>query len=238
MLPIQYQFLRAQQEAALTTPRIAYHVPDARSPHLPLDPKMEASGEESHSPPLELVRATRTPHDRTTDSPQVAQVYMMHGGQRLPAPPQYNTGSNPVFAGGPTGARGPYYEPPPAHIRSQYPMAASEAPDRALTPDRHRKHQVATPPHASQVPPQADSLLMLLRRYPVMWQGLLALKNDQAAVQMHFVFGNPNVATESLPCNSDRSTPPLRIAQRMRLEQTQVDGVARKMQVCKLFIKY
>ncbi|XP_044596921.1 protein split ends isoform X4 [Cotesia glomerata] len=230
MLPLPYQFLRAQQEAALTTPRIAYHVPDARSPHLPLDPKMEASGEESHSPPLELVRATRTPHDRTTDSPQVAQVYMMHGGQRLPAPPQYNTGSNPVFAGGPTGARGPYYEPPPAHIRSQYPMAASEAPDRALTPDRHRKHQVATPPHASQVPPQADSLLMLLRRYPVMWQGLLALKNDQAAVQMHFVFGNPNVATESLPCNSDRSTPPLRIAQRMRLEQTQVDGVARKMQ--------
>ncbi|XP_057324972.1 protein split ends-like isoform X2 [Microplitis mediator] len=230
MHPLQYQYLRAQQEAALTTPRIAYHVPDARSPHLPLDPKMEASGEESHSPPLELIRATRTPHDRTTDSPQVAQVYMMHGVQRLPAPPQYNTTSNPVFAGGPTGARGPYYEPPPAHIRSQYPMAASEAPDRALTPDRHRKHQVATPPHASQVPPQADSLLMLLRRYPVMWQGLLALKNDQAAVQMHFVFGNPKVAQDSLPCNSDRSTPPLRIAQRMRLEQTQVDGVARKMQ--------
>lgn len=92
--------------------------------------------------------------------------------------------------------------------------------------------QVATPPHASQVPPQADSLLMLLQRYPVMWQGLLALKTDQAAVQMHFVFGNPNVASGSLPCNSDGSTPPLRIAQRMRLEQTQLEGVARKMQVC------
>ncbi|XP_037024616.1 protein split ends isoform X3 [Bradysia coprophila] len=90
--------------------------------------------------------------------------------------------------------------------------------------------QVATPPHASQVPPQADSLLMLLQRYPVMWQGLLALKTDQAAVQMHFVFGNPNVASDSLPCNSDGSTPPLRIAQRMRLEQTQLEGVARKMQ--------
>ncbi|KAJ6649880.1 Protein split ends, partial [Pseudolycoriella hygida] len=90
--------------------------------------------------------------------------------------------------------------------------------------------QVATPPHASQVPPQADSLLMLLQRYPVMWQGLLALKTDQAAVQMHFVFGNPNVASGSLPCNSDGSTPPLRIAQRMRLEQTQLEGVARKMQ--------
>uniref|UniRef100_A0A1B0CA31 SPOC domain-containing protein n=3 Tax=Lutzomyia longipalpis TaxID=7200 RepID=A0A1B0CA31_LUTLO len=93
-----------------------------------------------------------------------------------------------------------------------------------------RNLQVATPPHASQVPPQADSLMMLLQRYPVMWQGLLALKNDQAAVQMHFVFGNPQVAGDSLPCNSDGSTPPLRIAQRMRLEQTQLEGVARKMQ--------
>jgi hypothetical protein len=71
-----------------------------------------------------------------------------------------------------------------------------------------------------------------------MWQGLLALKNDQAAVQMHFVFGNPHVARESLPCNSDGSTPPLRIAQRMRLEQTQVDGVARKMQVSCGIVNY
>lgn len=72
---------------------------------------------------------------------------------------------------------------------------------------------------------------MLLQRYPLMWQGLLALKTDQAAVQMHFVHGNPAIATDSLPCNSDGSTPPMRIAQRMRLEQTQLEGVARKMQV-------
>lgn len=75
-------------------------------------------------------------------------------------------------------------------------------------------------------------MFLLLQQYRIMWQGLLALKNDQAAVQMHFVFGNPHVARNSLPCNSDGSTPPLRIAQRMRLEKTQVEGVARKMQVC------
>lgn len=218
---LQYQYLRAQQEA-MTAPRIAYHIPGTRSPHLPLDPKLEASGEESHSPPLELRRGTRTPQDRTTDSPQVAQVYMMQG-----RPLPYTTGGSPL-----SGPRGGYYEPPPAHLRSPYPLPASEAPDRALTPDRHRKHQVVTPPQASQVPPQADSFQMLLQRYPVMWQGLLALKNDQAAVQMHFVFGNPNVARDSLPMNSDgSSTLPLRIAQRMRLEPTQVEGVARKMQV-------
>lgn len=102
----------------------------------------------------------------------------------------------------------------------------------ALPSSTGRSIQVATPPHASQVPPQAESLQSLLLRYPVMWQGLLALKNDQAAVQMHFVYGNRQVAQNSLPCNSDGTTPPLRIAQRMRLEPAQIDGVARKMQVC------
>lgn len=220
----QFQYLRNQQEA-LTAPRIPYHVPGTRSPHLPLDPKMEV--DDNDSPPLELRRGTRTPQERTTDSPQIAQVYMMgHGGTRLPPPPQYNTGN---------AVQRTYYDPPPAHLRSisasQYPMAASEAPDRALTPDRSRTHQIPTPPHISQVPSQADPLLALLQRYPVMWQGILALKNDQSAVQMHFVHGNPQVARDSLPCNSDGSTMPLRIAQRMRLEQTQVEGVARKMQV-------
>ncbi|XP_065357231.1 protein split ends isoform X2 [Calliphora vicina] len=104
---------------------------------------------------------------------------------------------------------------------------------QVATPPPHQQpsasHQL--PPHSQQPPPpQADSLLTLLQRYPVMWQGLLALKTDQAAVQMHFVFGNPHVARASLPCNSDGSTPPLRIAQRMRLEQTQLEGVAKKMQ--------
>lgn len=93
-----------------------------------------------------------------------------------------------------------------------------------------RTIQIATPPHGSQVPPQADSLLLLLQRYPVMWQGMLALKTDQAAVQMHFVYGNRQVAQDSLPMNAE-GTIPLRIAQRMRLEPAQIEGVARKMQV-------
>lgn len=112
------------------------------------------------------------------------------------------------------------------------PNHGSLVPVMAGPPTSGRTIHLSEPPHASQVPPQAESLLMLLQRYPVMWQGLLALKTDQAAVQMHFVFGNPRVASGSLPCNTDGSTPPLRIVQRMRLEQTQLEGVARKMQVC------
>ncbi|EDW45358.1 GM16722, partial [Drosophila sechellia] len=85
----------------------------------------------------------------------------------------------------------------------------------------------------AMAPPPGDSLVTLLQRYPVMWQGLLALKTDQAAVQMHFVHGNPNVARASLPSLVETNTPLLRIAQRMRLEQTQLEGVAKKMQVDK-----
>ncbi|KAF4517732.1 hypothetical protein B566_EDAN002937 [Ephemera danica] len=217
------------------------------------------------SPPLELRRSAtnarlaaahlHSPHDRTTDSPQVATVY----GARLVHHPhqgfQPRVAENDKLHAAPplqphrsnymAPPQHPRYEeegifhhapPPPAHhqrgVRGGHPTPGQEAPlSHPAAALQQPRLQVQTPPHASQVPPQADSLLMLLQRYPVVWQGLLALKNDQAAVQMHFVHGNPHVARNSLPCNSDGSTPPLRIAQRMRLEQTQLEGVARKMQM-------
>lgn len=79
-------------------------------------------------------------------------------------------------------------------------------------------------------------VLVLSQRYPIVWQGLLALKNENAVCQFHFVSGNMRVASESLPTNPDGTTLPLRISQRMRLETTQLDGVARKLQVCRIFI--
>jgi hypothetical protein len=95
-----------------------------------------------------------------------------------------------------------------------------------------RPMQMTTPPIGSQIPSsQPDTLSRLLEVYPLMWQGLLALKTEQAAVQMHFVYGNKKIAKASLPVNADHTTPPLRIAQRMRMEPSQIEGVARKMQV-------
>ncbi|XP_047521792.1 protein split ends-like isoform X4 [Pieris napi] len=109
--------------------------------------------------------------------------------------------------------------PPPAH--------GSGRPPSALPP-----LAAPGPPHASQVPREADSLQMLLRRYPVMWQGLLALKNDSAAVQMHFVGGSAGVAADALSRSADgAATSLLRIAQRMRLEPAQLDQVHRKMKM-------
>ena len=57
------------------------------------------------------------------------------------------------------------------------------------------------------------------------------LKNDAAAVQLHFLSGNLQLAQGSLPSQGEQHTPVLRIAQRMRLEKTQLEGVDRRIQV-------
>lgn len=120
---------------------------------------------------------------------------------------------------------------PDGNVRYQIVYSTPPAQGLVVPAPSNRSIQL-TPPIASQVPLHADTLSRLLERYPLMWQGLLALKTEQAAVQMHFVYGNKKIAKASLPFNSDRTTPPLRIAQRMRLEPSQIEGVARKMQVC------
>lgn len=71
--------------------------------------------------------------------------------------------------------------------------------------------------------------VFFIQKYPIVWQGLLALKNDQAAVQLHFVSGNTMLAQRSLP--PPEGGPLLRIVQRMRLEASQLDSVARRMTV-------
>ncbi|TRZ02462.1 hypothetical protein DNTS_030288 [Danionella cerebrum] len=72
-------------------------------------------------------------------------------------------------------------------------------------------------------------MVQLLTKYPIIWQGHLALKNDTAAVQLHFVSGNNVLAHRSLPPPEGGAF--LRIAQRMRLEASQLEGVARRMTV-------
>ncbi|KAM6927754.1 msx2-interacting protein isoform 1-T3 [Xenentodon cancila] len=74
---------------------------------------------------------------------------------------------------------------------------------------------------------QPVNMVQLLTKYPIVWQGLLALKNDTAAVQLHFVCGNKALAHRSLPLQEGGTL--LRIVQRMRLEASQLESVARRM---------
>jgi len=77
---------------------------------------------------------------------------------------------------------------------------------------------------------QSTELLALLRKYPIMWNGSLALKNDQAAVQFHFLSGSANIAEGAINALPNLGPGPMRIAQRMRLEPSQIDGVQKRIQ--------
>lgn len=168
-----------------------------------------------------------------------------------PAPVRYDTqlyetnravplGASPAgIPLNPTGVAPPNIGTPPLAVHSPGvpigvpPVPALASPQGVAPPPPPPHPDYNTPPPAPQQS-NADTLLDLLRRYPVVWQGLLALKNDSAAVQMHYLAGNGRLAEVSLPqapANGVGSVPPpIRIAQRMRLEPSQLEGVIRRMQ--------
>ncbi|KAK2851115.1 hypothetical protein Q5P01_007391 [Channa striata] len=92
------------------------------------------------------------------------------------------------------------------------PMSLTHKPDLSL--QKGPSTFLSTPPPAvpssGSLQPRSDTkldhsgnrsidMVQLLTKYPIVWQGLLALKNDQAAVQLHFVSGNTMLAQRSLP---------------------------------------
>ncbi|XP_062506144.1 msx2-interacting protein-like isoform X3 [Corticium candelabrum] len=78
-----------------------------------------------------------------------------------------------------------------------------------------------------------DPVQSLLQRYPVVWQGFLALKDHQIAVQMHHLAGNRLMADMCLPhapVSMPTVVPQLKIGQRMKLEPAQLDVMTKRMQ--------
>ncbi|KAM3618680.1 uncharacterized protein V6R79_023461 [Siganus canaliculatus] len=129
----------------------------------------------------------------------------------------------------------PSYQPPMTS-----PMSLTHKPDLSLQKGPPSFLSTPSPivPPSGSLQPRPDAklehsghrsidMVQLLTKYPIVWQGLLALKNDQAAVQLHFVSGNTVLAQRSLP--PPEGGPLLRIVQRMRLEASQLDSVARRM---------
>ncbi|KJH50417.1 SPOC domain protein [Dictyocaulus viviparus] len=72
-----------------------------------------------------------------------------------------------------------------------------------------------------------------IKRFPVVWQGTLAMKQSETTVQMHLVYGSIEMLTRCLgDANADaKNAVPIRVNQRMRLEhaQVQVAGMVAKM---------
>ncbi|XP_042113361.1 msx2-interacting protein isoform X3 [Ovis aries] len=122
----------------------------------------------------------------------------------------------------------------PAQAAPKQPLFVPTSSGPSTPPGLALPHTEAPPTPKQDSSPHLTSqrpvdMVQLLKKYPIVWQGLLALKNDTAAVQLHFVSGNNVLAHRSLPLSE--GGPPLRIAQRMRLEASQLEGVARRMTV-------
>lgn len=86
------------------------------------------------------------------------------------------------------------------------------------------------PPPANVGSAPSSSNESIVTKYPILWSGLLALKNDSVSVQMHFVSGNREISRRALPQFSEINMQPLRITQRMRLDQVQLSALERKIQ--------
>ncbi|KAL3119149.1 hypothetical protein niasHT_003932 [Heterodera trifolii] len=106
-------------------------------------------------------------------------------------------------------------QPPPQHI-----LPAAE-------PQQHQE-QVQQLAQQKMVKKQSSA-----NKYPVLWQGQLAMKNADTLVQMHKVCGNESLVQQmntELSSVNENGIPLLRINQRMRLEHTHLENLIRKME--------
>ncbi|XP_067360556.1 msx2-interacting protein isoform X3 [Channa argus] len=141
----------------------------------------------------------------------------MSSPQRVQLMPPGPSGSFPEYSGVYSNPRGIH-----SQIPETSPVGLSQPPLN-ITQTVGTDHQ----PKPDGKITQTVNMMQLLTKYPIVWQGLLALKNDTAAVQLHFVCGNKALAHRSLPLQEGGAL--LRIVQRMRLEASQLESVARRM---------
>ncbi|CAG06859.1 unnamed protein product [Tetraodon nigroviridis] len=155
-------------------------------------------------------------------------MMIRQSGQAMASPQRV-----PLMAAGPSGSfpeySGVYSNPRSIHPQipemsvglNQPPMSV---PATVVSP---RSLMLQNAGHIREHAPLRRLLVSFKQKYPIVWQGLLALKNDTAAVQLHFVCGNKALAHRSLPLQEGGTL--LRIVQRMRLEASQLESVARRM---------
>ena len=152
---------------------------------------------------------------------QQEQQQQQQTRQPLPAHHQdpYRQSESPLYPG--HVVPHPYSSSHPSHLQppaAHQPMRLTQSPGVS---DFSTRSRPASPSY-----PTTDYTLPHLAAYPICWTGTLGLKNDMANVRLHYVSGNRDLARASLP---DKGST-LKIMQRMRLEDSQLDGVARKME--------
>ena len=79
-----------------------------------------------------------------------------------------------------------------------------------------------------ELPPLlGEGLVDLSKNFPVAWRGNLILKNNAFPTRMHLIGGDPHVAELLMRAKDDN--PVLKITQRLRLEQSRLDEVNKRI---------
>ena len=153
---------------------------------------------------------------RQADSPMQGTPSAAHAHSRIP----YSMGHP-----GPAGT--------PDHILQSYRPGAAPSSGSEDLYHHALEPSPASPTSGPPIPSPVEFVLPNFESYPVVWQGHLGLKQDIATVQFHYVSGCKDLARASLPATSVHDPrmqlPTLKIGQRMRLEESQLSGVQRKM---------
>uniref|UniRef100_A0AAV2LW81 SPOC domain-containing protein n=1 Tax=Knipowitschia caucasica TaxID=637954 RepID=A0AAV2LW81_KNICA len=199
------------------TGHLPYHKMATTQVQVPLESSLGHRSKLSHSQGGGSNPKPDTPHLHHATSTDYSHISRMPGDTISPS--YQSPMSSPIMS--PIGfnhkQEASVVKQAPTHLHSSSPAV----PRSPVQPHQDMKQELTG--HRS------FDMMQLLTRYPIVWQGLLALKNDQAAVQLHFVSGNTVLAQRSLP--PPEGAPLLRIVQRMRLEASQLDSVARRMTV-------
>ena len=74
-----------------------------------------------------------------------------------------------------------------------------------------------------------DSLVDLVKCLPQSWQSYIVLKNSAFSTCMYFIGGDLSVAENLLPASAGSDESPLRITQRLRLDQPKLDEVGKRI---------
>uniref|UniRef100_A0A914GR31 Msx2-interacting protein n=1 Tax=Globodera rostochiensis TaxID=31243 RepID=A0A914GR31_GLORO len=121
-------------------------------------------------------------------------------------------------------------QPPPPGQQQQQPsiMCHSQNVEKRQQQHVHANQHIVQQNQQKMVKKQSSA-----NKYPVLWQGQLAMKNADTLVQMHKVCGNEALIQQmngELSALNENGIPLLRINQRMRLEQTHLENLIRKME--------
>ena len=216
---VESRYATLKSELVLGPARPGSVPPPMDSYRPPSRPDIQPPMAHAPSPSISVTGGPGQPPDaflRQSDSPLAGAPAAAHAHSRIP-----------YTLGHPDHARST-----PDHIIQSYRQTSGSSAQEEIYHRASLEPSPASPTTVVRAPSPVEFVLPNFESYPVVWQGHLGLKTEIATVQFHYVSGCKDLARASLPtavADPRMELPTLKIGQRMRLEESQLSGVQRKM---------